>query len=179
MSQDLQLLKRMRAQDKDALRRIYEKYRDDLFTVALSLLRDPHASEDCLQDVFVAFADTRGFNVRHNLRGYLMSCVANRARDHWKKKTTQLDCPLEQLSSLTTSNNPVRELIDSEELAEVFEALAKLPYEQREVFVLHVQGQIKFREIAKLQSISIRTVQSRYRYAIGKLRTLLEKGEHS
>lgn len=174
MPEDKQLLKRMRCGDKDALRQIYEKYRDDLFTVAVSLLRDVHASEDCLQEVFVNFAAAvDSLRIRHNLKGYLVSCVANRARDHLRKQTVQLNCSLEQLGPLAVNSDPANEVSGHEELEQVFEALAKLPYEQRETFVLHVQGEIKFSQIANLQNVSVRTVQSRYRYGIEKLRTIL------
>lgn len=174
MSEDKQLLKRMRCGDKDALRQIYEKYRDDLFTVAVSLLRDIHTSEDCLQEVFVNFATAvDSFGVRHNLKGYLVSCVANRARDHLRKRTIQLDRSLEELGCLAVNSDPANEVIGHEELEQVFEALAELPYEQRETFVLHVQGGIKFSQIADLQNVSVRTVQSRYRYGIEKLRVIL------
>jgi len=180
ISQDKDLLKRMRCGDRDALRQIYEKYRDDLFTVAVSLLHNVHTAEDCLQDVFVGLADSAdSFNVRRNLRSYLISCVANRARDRMRKKTTQLDCPLEQLICLAISDEPADKVISQEESGQVLEALSELPYEQREAFVLHVQGELKFKAIAKLQDVSIKTVQSRYRYAIEKLRALLEKGERS
>jgi RNA polymerase sigma factor (sigma-70 family) len=178
MSQDKELLKSIRCGDKDALRHIYEKYKEDLFTVAVSLLGDVHTSEDCLQDVFVAFADAHGgFNIRRNLKGYLTSCVANRARDYQRKKPIALNCPLEELSCLAISNDPAQEAIDSEQLGRIFEALAQLPYQQREVFVLRVQGKMKFREIADLLNTSIKTVQSRYSYAIEKLRVLLEEKE--
>ena len=180
ISQDKHLLKRMRCGDRDALRQIYEKYRDDLFTVAVSLLQDVHTSEDCLQDIFVGLVDSAGrFNVRRNLKSYLISCVANRVRDRIRKKTKQLDCPLEQLSCLAPSDDPADEVISQEEFGQVLNALSELPYEQREAFVLHVQGELKFRQIAKLQDVSIKTAQSRYRYAVEKLRTLLEKGERS
>jgi RNA polymerase sigma-70 factor (ECF subfamily) len=53
--------------------------------------------------------------------------------------------------------------------------LAVLPYEQREVFVLHVQSELKFREIAGQLGVSINSVQSRYRYAIEKLRAILDE----
>ena len=52
-------------------------------------------------------------------------------------------------------------------------ALAELPYEQREVVILHVQGGMKFRAIAKSRNVSINTIQSRYRYGLDKLRSLL------
>lgn len=176
MSEDKELLKRMRCGDKDALRQIYEKYREDLFTVAVSLLRDVHASEDCLQDVFVRFADVQGgFNVRRNLKGYLTSCVANRARDYQRNKMTRLDCPLEELSCLAISNDPAKEVIDREQFGRLIKTLTQLPYQQREVFVLHVQGKMRFREIAELLNTSIKAVQSRYRRAIEKLGALLKK----
>jgi len=175
--EDKQLLHRVRSGNKDALQQIYEKYRDDLFTVLVSLLHDVHASEDCLQEVFVNFAANVGrFNIRHNLKRYLISCAVNLARDHLRKKTTQLNCPLEELSPLATRNDPAQELIDEEDSVQLFQALAELPCEQRETFVLHVQGGLKFREIADVQNVSIKTVQSRYRYGIEKLQSLLVKG---
>ena len=51
--------------------------------------------------------------------------------------------------------------------------MARLPYEQREVIILHLMSDMRFRAIAETQSISISTVQSRYRYGLDKLRTLL------
>ena len=176
MAEDEQLLKRMRCGDKGALQRIYEKYREDLFTMAVSLLGDVHQSEDCLQEVFVNFAGSvGGFNIRHNLKGYLMSCVANKARDELRSRKVYRDCPVESISSPAITSEPDKKLIESEEAARLFEALAELPYEQREVFVLYAQGDMKFRQIARVQKISIRTVQSRYRYAAIKLRAILEK----
>lgn len=180
MPEDKELLKRIRCGDMDALRQVYEKYRDDLFTVAVSLLRDVHAAEDCLQDVFVHFAGAQdSFNIRRNLKGYLISCAANRARDHQRKKMTRPDRSLEVVSCLTISDDPADGVINQEEAWQAVDALSELPYDQKEVFVLHVQGELKFKAIARLQNVSIKTVQSRYRYAVEKLRALLVKGECS
>ena len=51
------------------------------------------------------------------------------------------------------------------------QALGDLPYEQREVVLLHHQGGLKFIEIAKSQEVSINTVLGRYRYGLEKLKT--------
>jgi len=51
--------------------------------------------------------------------------------------------------------------------------LGRLPYEQQEVILLHLQAGLTFREIAKVQNISPKTAESRYRYGIRKLRFLL------
>lgn len=176
MTEDKHLLKRLRYGDADALCAIYEKYKDDLLTVAVSLLSDVHMAQDCLQDVFVGFAaGGNKLNVRRNLKGYLLSCIVNRARDKLRKNTTPPARQLGDSDCRSTQAGPVKQLIDGERRARVFGALAKLPCEQREVVALHLQGGMTFREIARLQGESINTAQSRYRYGIEKLRTLLKK----
>jgi len=176
MFEDQRLLSRLRAGDKDALRRIYEKYIDDLLRVATSLLSDIQSAEDCLHDVFVDFAGSvDGSMIRSNLKSYLISCVANRARDQLRRQIRQSKSQRNKLCSQSIPINPTKQLIEAEESARVFAAIAELPYQQREVFVLRVQGQMRFREIAGLLGLSINSVQSRYRYAIEKLRTILKE----
>ncbi|HEX41004.1 MAG TPA: sigma-70 family RNA polymerase sigma factor, partial [Phycisphaerales bacterium] len=69
---DERLIARLKTGDKEALRQIYMQYKDMLLTVATSMLRDVHAAEDVLQDVFVSFASgVRSLDVRVNLKKYL------------------------------------------------------------------------------------------------------------
>ena len=156
------------------MRQIYRRYKDDLLTVAMALLADPHTAEDCVHDVFVHFAGTPAdMQASRNLRGYLMRCVANRAKNLIKRQQLQSAHPMDEQDDATQQDCPESRLIVSEESMRIFEAMAKLPAEQREVVSLHIHGQMKFREIAEQLDVSINTVQSRYRYGIEKLRTLL------
>jgi RNA polymerase sigma-70 factor (ECF subfamily) len=68
---------------------------------------------------------------------------------------------------------PEQWAILSEELAMLSNAMAQIPYEQREVLTLYMQGDMTFRQIAKIQNASINTVQGRYRYGLNKLRSIL------
>jgi RNA polymerase sigma-70 factor (ECF subfamily) len=137
----------------------------------MSLLGEVHAAEDCVHDVFVHFAEAPAdLRASRNLRGYLVRCAANRAKNMLKRGSRPPEPPGDEPQS---SDCPVRGSIASEESRRVFEALAQLPAEQREVITLHLQGQMRFREIAAYLEVSINTVQSRYRYGIEKLRTLL------
>ncbi|MBC8481304.1 MAG: sigma-70 family RNA polymerase sigma factor [Planctomycetes bacterium] len=78
-------------------------------------------------------------------------------------------------------NNPIESAdlepdllaIQEEETALLNRAMSQLPYEQREVIILHLQGSMKFTQIAKLRSTSVNTIRSRYRYGLEKLRSLL------
>ncbi|MFC1794619.1 RNA polymerase sigma factor [Planctomycetota bacterium] len=171
---DRRLVHRLSLADPDALRQIYNRYKDDLLTVAMALLADPGAAEDCVHDVFVHFAGTPAdMRASRNLRGYLMRCVANRAKNLIKRQQLQPDFQTDEQDFASEQNCPEGRLIVSEESVRIFEAMAKLPTEQREVVSLHIHGKMKFREIAKQLNISINTVQSRYRYGIEKLRALL------
>jgi RNA polymerase sigma-70 factor (ECF subfamily) len=52
--------------------------------------------------------------------------------------------------------------------------MAKLPYEQREAIMLHLQAGMTFRTIGRSLGISANTAKSRYRYGLDKLRLLLD-----
>jgi len=176
MLRDNELLRQMHRGDKRALRLIYEKYKEDLFTVAVSLLRNVDLAEDCISDVFVRFAGAgKNLRIHSNLKGYLVSSAANRAKDILKKKGSCGDFDVEAINSYEIVADPTIEVSENEERMRIFAALKKLPYEQQEVFVMHVQADLKFREIAKMKKVSIKTIQSRYRYAVEKLRAILEK----
>jgi len=70
------------------------------------------------------------------------------------------------------SGNPIEYVIESEQSERSTQLLGHLPYEQREVVVLHLHQEMRFKEIAEALGISINTVQSRYRYGLEKLRSL-------
>jgi RNA polymerase sigma-70 factor (ECF subfamily) len=171
---DGRLVHRLRRGDTEALHQVYHRYKDDLLTVAMSLLNDRHAAEDCVHDVFVHFAAAPAdLRATRNLRGYLLRCAANLAKNQLKRRRLQ-PAPLgDEPDCADDCDCPSYKLIVSEESTRVFEALAQLPDEQREVVTLHIHGQLTFREIAGQLDLSINTVQSRYRYGIEKLRTLL------
>jgi RNA polymerase sigma-70 factor (ECF subfamily) len=159
---------------KDALRRIYEKYKDDLLGLAITLLRDRSLAEDVVHDVFISFAGTVGsFHLSGTLKGYLSTCVANSARDRNRLRSSRNaeSGVVEAVGS--NSNGPIENAIGTEESSELQDLLARLPYEQREVIVLHLHHDMRFREIAKALGISINTVQSRYRYGLDKLRSIV------
>ena len=169
------LVWRLNRGDATALSRVYEKYRDDLLRLAVSLLSDAAAAEDVVQDVFVKFAAAaRTFRLTGSLRGYLATCVANAARNQLKAVGRRQAVGLDEAPELTSqADGPERWVVFSEEFGRVRGALAQLPPEQREVVTMHLYGQMRFKEIAAWQQTSIKTVQSRYRYGLSKLRSVL------
>ncbi len=175
MIEDAVLIWRLKSGSKDALRRIYEKYKDDLLKLAIVLAKDVNIAEDVVHDVFVNFAGSvAGIRPAGDLKRYLMTCVANRIRNIKRGNQRHRESGLNEADRAVCSREPPEHwAILSEELRLLSEAIAQIPYEQREAITLHVHGRMTFREIAGVQKTSINTVQGRYRYGIEKLRSVL------
>jgi len=174
MVEDKILIWRFKHGSRDALQRIYEKYVVYLVTLATALLNDVSTAEDIVHDVFVSFAQSaERLRLEGSLKAYLATCVVNRIRDKIRARHRQSSALDEvQLTCQTTSGQELY-AVCNEELEQLSLAMAQLPYEQREVIMLHLYSDMMFKEIAKSQQVSINTVQSRYRYALDKLRSLL------
>lgn len=174
MVEDKLLLYRFKRGSSDALRRIYEKYQVYLLTVATALLNDVNAAEDVVHDSFVAFAESADkVRLEGNLRSFLATCVANRARDLMRKRGHNPEALTQAVSLCCDAPGPDLAAACSEQLQRIAGAIAMLPYEQREVVVLYLNAGLMFRQIAALQKVSVNTAQSRYRYGIDKLRSIL------
>jgi len=174
--EDRLLIWKLKRGSREALCRIYEKYRDDLLRIAVGLLNQTTAAEDVVQDVFTDFIRSAGkFKLTGSLKGYLAVCVANKARNVIRSQNRQRTVSLDDGEiEISDFKRPDHWIICDEEFSRLNKALAQLPYEQKEVVILHIQGNMKFRDIAKLQEASTKTAQSRYRYGITKLRSILD-----
>ena len=175
MFEDKWLLWKLRQGSSAALCRIYEKYKNDLLALAIALSNDKTVAEDIVHDCFVSFAQSAGkLQLRDSLKSYLSTSVANRVRNLGRDKIR----PVVDVETIDIagpdSDYPDRLAMSKERMQRINLAFSQLPYEQQEVIVLHLQGGLKFKEIAKSQSVSINTIQSRYRYGIDKLRLLLD-----
>lgn len=174
--EDKLLILRCKRGSEDALGRIYEKYKNDLLILAIALLNETSAAEDVVHDVFLSFVQAiEKFQLTGSLKGYLLTCVANRARNANKAKHQQsFGAASEELVS-SGSDEPLLSIICNEELQQLRCAMAQLPYDQREVIMLHFQAGMTFKTIAKSLGISVNTVKSQYRYGLDKLRLIFDE----
>lgn len=124
-------------------------------------------AEDVFHDAFVRFWPRRG-RARDPL-AYLYRCVRNAAMD-WSRSPHRRETAIDatdtaMLAAKTNANDEQRERLES--------AMAGLPDEQREVLVMKHYGGLTFESIAAALDIPLRTAQSRHRYAIKRMQTLL------
>ena len=149
----------------------YARLARRLLRVAGAMLGNAAEAEDAVHDVFVALARGRErLRYVEDLDAYVFAslrhAIAARAdrrrieQRHWERFAA---IPVIAAQSA-----------DAADQGEVSAALAALPPEQREIVVMKIDGGLTFAQIAQALSISPNTAASRYRYAMEKLRKLLE-----
>ena len=152
--------------DREQVRALYEQYGPVLLAYAVSLLQDRSASEDVLHQVFTKLLQNEAAINGHALH-YLLRSVRNTAFNHRRNHSREQELPAN--GDLLVSPAGMEEI----GLA-LQSALANLPDEQREIMLLRVWGQMTFEEAAAALDISPNTAASRYRYALSKLKDMLQ-----
>jgi RNA polymerase sigma-70 factor (ECF subfamily) len=156
--------------DSDAFGQLYQRHRRGLYGYALSLCGQEAPAADALQDLWLGFLENveKLANVA-NVRAYLYRSLRNRVMDGFRRNRRELDQPMQ-----VRLVQPVDTVAGREEAGRMNEALARLPEEQREVVLLRIYGEMKFSDIADVLQTNTKTVESRHRLALNKLREMLE-----
>ena len=174
---DAALLDRFAAGDRAALDELFRRYRGVAFRVAYRLLgREPDAL-DAVQDGFVkALTNLDRFRGHSSFKTWLLRIVCNAALDmgRQRKRSGWNDRHPGTAADGPANQPPADAGLERADLRRVIDAaLARLPAPQRQTFVLHVDGELSYREVADTLGISIGTVMSRLFYARQKLKDLL------
>ena len=174
MLTDKELVRRAARGDRRAFERIYQNYRNDLLTIAMNLTCNAGLAEDVVQDVFVRFIySLEKFHLRGSLKAYLAICVANKSRDVLRKQNIRQNTSLNEFDpGIESDCEPLRMVINNEQLHLLEKGIAALPFEQREVIMLRIHGNMSYRLIADVLEVPLKTAHSRYRYGIDKLRDI-------
>lgn len=154
--------------DRRAFGRLYDRWSADCYTYLIHLCGNAPDADDVLQKVFLGILRRpEPFMDARNFRHYLFRVLRNEA-----KKRERTAVPLEAGSrSLVAEPDPEA----TEYGASLDLAMARLPGDQREVIVLHLHHDMKFREIAGLTGENINTIQYRYQSGLRKLQEMLRE----
>jgi RNA polymerase sigma factor (sigma-70 family) len=112
------------------------------------------------------------FTIAHNRM--IDSIRASRRQTSLEALGYEAEAVVEQLTS-DPSAGPFAAAVAHDQASALARALEKLPGEQRNTFLLQVEGDLSVEEIAAITDSSFETTKSRLRYARSKLRELLEE----
>jgi len=177
-NEEREWLRRIKGGDTEAMRLLYRKYKNLLFGMIITILKDREEAEDCLQEIFTQIWEKADYFNPEKGRAYtfIVTMARNKAIDRTRskqfKKSEKSDQTINDFTFTPESegNNPHEDLEFRERAAIVRDALQKLPEKEREVlFVSYYRG-LSQSQIAEKMDIPLGTVKYRMRQGMIKLR---------
>lgn len=153
----------------DNAARLYEKYSDMLFRIAVMHSENSEDAADAVQDVFLSFM--RGnirFNSDEHERSWFIRSVINRCRDIRRRNKVRSYEDLEAAEHVAAKEH------FSEENSSVLEALEKLPEKLKSVVILHCLEGLSIEETAKTLKLTQSAVKMRLSRGRDGLREILK-----
>jgi RNA polymerase sigma-70 factor (ECF subfamily) len=178
VSQDLELVRRVRLGDEGAFEQIFRTYYARLVSFARTGIDSQDLAEETVQEVFLHIWMRReSWVVERSLAAYMFRAVRNRisnARRSLRLETSyNADIARETDGGLDVSGDG--RLHEAEIEAALAKALALLPDRARQVFLLSRRQHLTYAEIAEVIGISVKTVEMHMARALSQLRLALSE----
>lgn len=174
-SEELFIFKRMVAGDDQALRFFFDKYYEELCNYVNLYLRHKAISEDIVQDIFIYFWEKRGdIKLDSSVKSYLIRASRNRFLNHLRDEKSHQAIQNAVSSKFEKYSSPNYNLLDVNKIEEIISiSIDKLPPRCREIYLLHKNDDLSYKEIAFKMDIAEKTVENQMSIALKKLKEQL------
>ncbi len=180
---EIELMKRIKAGDEEALGELYDLYNRLLYGLIISIVKTREEAEDVLQEVFVKIWEKAStFNEdRGNVYSWIVTLTRNKAIDRIRskgyktQKKASLDVVAPEFSLEGDSFDPLETTIFSDRAELVRNALSKIPESQSEVLKIAYYKGMTQNEISDQLKIPLGTVKTRMRQGMIKLKDILRE----
>jgi RNA polymerase sigma-70 factor (ECF subfamily) len=177
---DLELARRAADGDRAAFHAVVDRYADDLFRLARSLVRVRADAEDIVQETFIeAFRGIGTFDGRASLRTWLSRILMRRASRVWRRSRERPSVSLEahEPSAGDASLAVGPQTLAVDQRLDLRAVLPSLIREHREILLLREMQGMSYAEIAQTLGVPQGTVESRLHRARRELRERLKAYE--
>jgi len=164
----------------DDLGNVVALYQPRVFRFLLATLRDRDAAETLTQETFLrAWSARDSFREDCSLATWLIRIALNLARDHtrtgrfrfWKRVSGSAVDVAEVAALVSTRECTAEErLIAQQQVANVWQTVAKLSSRQRSIFLLRFIEEMEIPEIAEITGLPLGTVKSHLYRALAIIR---------
>ncbi|MCO5170516.1 MAG: sigma-70 family RNA polymerase sigma factor [Planctomycetes bacterium] len=181
---DLELLERYRRGDARAMDRLVERHAGAVYAFARRMVGDGPGLDDLVQEVWLkVLRGTGAFDGRSRFTTWLFAVTRNACLDHARRRRRappgaegagEAEAAASAVDGVVDPGPPVLDRVARRELGAMLEqAVAALPLEQREVFLLREHTDLSFEEISASLGVPRDTAKSRMRYALAHVRRFL------
>ncbi len=168
--------------DSEALSELVERYRRPLYGFILRMTEGRGDADDIFQETWMRAIRTLPRFRTDNLLGWLFRIAHNLVIDDARRRIRMPAAPggPEEFGGGPAdppddAAGPDEALHQKEIGLRIRTCVDELPPEQREVFLLRTEACLPFREIARIQRVSLNTALGRMHYAVVRLRQALKK----
>lgn len=173
---DTDLVARFARGDFSAFETLFQRHRRGLYGYTLALCGNRETAADAVQDTWLALIEQpEKFAQARNLAAYLYAAARNRVMELGRQQSRARRAAAE-LPPLVRPLDTAAGVQQAESMRQLNQALSDLPEDQKEVVLLRMYEGMKFPEIAQVTGAGVKTVESRYRLALEKLKQWLTGG---
>ncbi len=178
------LLKRYAGGDAACFTALYRRHESKIWRYLERHVGNRATADELFQEVWFAVAREAGrYQPTARFTTWLFTIARNRMLDAVRVAARQVSLdamgyeapPVAQQLTAASAGGPLAASITNEEGVALARALGQLPGEQRDAFLLHVEGELSVEEVAAITGSTFETTKSRLRYARLKLRELLSE----
>lgn len=171
------LLRIARDNDEESFKQLFDLYADRLFRFAKSFLKDKFLAEDAVSDVFYkVWLHRSSLENQTTIKAYLFKATYNTSLNYLDEARRKKAVSLDDLDvDLGTDLCPESELI-TKELKETIEAaIDSLPPRCKLIYRMAKVEQMKYKEIAALLDISVKTIDHQLTIAIQRIGEVIRR----
>jgi RNA polymerase sigma-70 factor (ECF subfamily) len=173
------LIQRCQRGDQDALKEIYDQYREKVYRIAYGVVRHREDALEIVQEVFIKlFRTISSFKGKSRFYTFLYRVTINVAIDYVRKVKKIPKMIVEEEGGFQLSEQPEkgpdRILLHKELEEKVKKAMDALPADQRMAIVFREIEGLSYQEMAEAMGCSIGTVMSRLHYGRKKMQEMLK-----
>jgi RNA polymerase sigma-70 factor (family 1) len=158
--------------DQHAYKELFTSLHSSLCSFARSLVRSKESAEEIVSDVFIKIWEKRKELERiDNLKVYLFVSVRHLALNYLERQKRTATNSIDEYHTEFTSVyfDPEQLLITADMLALIQKAIDNLPPKCRMIFKLTKEEGLKYREVAEIMNISVKTVENQLAIAVHKI----------
>lgn len=158
--------------DEAAYKELFCLFYKPLLRFAHTLCHSHEMAEEIVSDVFISIWQRRAtLEEIHNLKVYLYISTKNAALKYLLRQQKRVAITIDDLQVELESqyNNPEQLMMTAEMLARVDQAIMHLPPRCKLVYKLIKEDGLRYKEVAEILGISVKTIDNQLAIALGKI----------
>ncbi len=159
-------------EDETAYKELFLTLFNSLTRFSTSIVQSKETAEEIVSDVFINIWNDRGrLNEIEDLQLYIFIAVKNNSLRKFKQQNKNNTISLDDMTVEMDSSyqNPEDKILSTESLQNIETAINNLPHRARLIFKLAKEDRMRYKDIASLLNISVKTVDHQLAIALKKI----------